>query len=65
MGNDEEAKRRRVESIHQEYTFDQVQANCGFPLLKAKEILTAPIPTEEELEVLRTQVDPNHHIIGR
>ena len=64
MGYDEETKRRRVESIHQGYTFDQVRANCGFPLLKAKKILTAPVPTEEELEILRTQVDPNRYIIG-
>ena len=65
MGNDEETKRMRMESIHQGYSFDQVQGNCGFPLLKAKEILTTPVPTEEELEILRTQVDPNRYIIGR
>ena len=65
MGNDEEIKRRRMESIHQGNTFDPVRANCGFPLLKAKEILTAPVPTEEELEILCTQVDPNRYIIGR
>ena len=65
MGYDEETKRMRVESIHQGYTFDQVQENCGFPLLKAKEILTTPAPAKEELEILRTQVDPNRYIIGR
>ncbi len=65
MGYDEETKRMRVESIHPGYTFDRVQEKCGFPLLKAREIFTTPAPTEEELEILRTQVDPNRYIIGR
>jgi glutaconate CoA-transferase subunit B len=65
MGNDGETKRMRMESIHQGNTFDQVRANCGFSLLKAKEILTTPVPAEEELEILRTRVDPNRYIIGR
>ena len=65
LGYDEETKRMRVESIHPGYDFNGVQENCGFPLLKAKEIFTTPAPTEEELEILRTQVDPNRYIIGR
>jgi len=55
----------RVESIHQGYTFEQVQENCGFPLLKAEEIIKTPPPTKDELENLRNQVDPNRYIIGR
>jgi glutaconate CoA-transferase subunit B len=65
MGNDEETERMRMESIHQGNTFDKVRANCGFSLLKGKEILTTPLPAEEELEILRTQVDPNRYLIGR
>jgi glutaconate CoA-transferase subunit B len=65
MGYDEKTKRMRVESIHQGYTFEQVQENCGFPLLKAEEIIKTPPPTKNELEILRNQVDPNRYIIGR
>ena len=65
MGYDEETKRMRIESIHQGYTLEEVQANCGFPLLKAKEIVKTPPPTEKELEILRSEVDPKRYIIGR
>jgi len=65
MGYDEKTKRMRVESIHEGYTFDQVQQNCGFPLLKAKDIAKTPSPTPMELEILRKEVDPLKLIIGR
>jgi glutaconate CoA-transferase subunit B len=65
MGYDEATKRMRVESLHEGSTLDQVQANCGFPLLKAKEIVKTPPPSKEELAILRNQVDPNRYIIGR
>ena len=47
------------------FSFDDVQKNCGFPLLKAESLQTTTPPTEEELRVLRTEVDPNRIIIGR
>ncbi|MFB3885277.1 MAG: CoA-transferase subunit beta [Thermodesulfobacteriota bacterium] len=65
MGYDEETKRMRVESIHAGFTFEQVQENCGFPLLKAEEIVKTPPPTVEELDILRSEVDPLRYIIGR
>jgi glutaconate CoA-transferase subunit B len=65
MGYDGKTMRMRVESIHQGFTFEEVQKNCGFPLLKAEKIVTTPAPTAEELRILRTEVDPNRYIIGR
>jgi glutaconate CoA-transferase subunit B len=65
MGYDQETKRMRVESIHEGYVFEQVQENCGFPLLKAPEIVKTPPPTAKELEILRQEVDPKGYIIGR
>ncbi len=65
MGYDPESKRMRVESIHKGYTFDEVQENTGFELLKAPEVVETPEPTEEELHLLRDEVDPNRYIIGR
>ncbi len=65
MGYDPESKRMRVESIHHGYTFENVQENCGFELLKAPEVGETPPPTEEELNILRTEVDPHRYIIGR
>jgi glutaconate CoA-transferase subunit B len=65
MGYDEKTKRMCVESTHPGFSFDDVQKNCGFPLLKAESLQTTTPPTEEELRVLRTEVDPNRIIIGR
>jgi glutaconate CoA-transferase subunit B len=65
MGYDPDSKRMRVESIHHGYTFEQVQENCGFELLKAPEVVETPPPSDEELEILRTEVDPHRYIIGR
>ncbi len=65
LGYDEETKRMRVESVHHGYTFKDVQDNTGFELLKAPQVLETPTPSEEELRILRTKVDPNRYIIGR
>jgi glutaconate CoA-transferase subunit B len=65
MGYDQATKRMCVESIHEGYTLEQVQQNCGFPLLKAKEIVKTPPPSARELEILRNVVDPQRLIIGR
>lgn len=65
MGFDGETGRMRLESIHPGCTEDQVRENCGFELLKAPEITTTPPPTDEELDLLRNEVDPHKYIIGR
>ena len=65
MGYDPETKRMRVESIHKGFTFDDVQENTGFELLKAPEVVETIEPEAEELRILREEVDPNRYIIGR
>jgi glutaconate CoA-transferase, subunit B len=65
MGYDPETKRMRAESIHKGFSFDDVQENTGFELLKAPEVVETPEPTAEELRILREEVDPNRYIIGR
>ena len=65
MGFDPDSKRLQVESIHKGFSFDDVQENTGFELLRAPEVVETPEPTDEELRLLREEVDPNHYIIGR
>jgi len=65
MGFDSETKRMRVESLHHGVTFDQVQENTSFELLKAPEIAETERPTAEELRILREEVDPHKYIIDR
>ncbi len=52
-------RRLRVESVHPGTTLEQVQAATGFPIEAADDLHETEPPTEEELEVLRTRVDPD------
>ncbi|MDD3718637.1 MAG: 3-oxoacid CoA-transferase [Actinomycetota bacterium] len=65
MGFDPESKRMRAESIHKGFSFDDVQENTGFELLKSPDLVETPEPTADELRLLREEVDPNRYIIGR
>jgi glutaconate CoA-transferase subunit B len=44
---------------------EDVQDNCGFELLRAPTITETKAPTEDELRILREEVDPYRYIIGR
>jgi len=65
LGYDEETCRMRVESLYPGVSLEQVKDNCGFELLVSDELEITPPPTEEELRVLREEVDPDGYIIGR
>ncbi|MBU2509804.1 3-oxoacid CoA-transferase [bacterium] len=65
MDFEPESKRMRVISINPEYSFNEVQDNCGFKLLKCKKIKKTQPPTEQELAILREEVDPYRYVIGR
>jgi glutaconate CoA-transferase subunit B len=65
LGYDDETCRMRIESLHPGVSVEQVQDNCGFELLKAKSLEITPPPTQEELRILREEVDPDGYIIGR
>jgi glutaconate CoA-transferase subunit B len=65
IGFDEETKRMKVESIHPAVTREEIQENTGFELLWAEDLETSEPPREEELRLLREEVDPLRYIIGR
>jgi len=65
MGYDDETCRMKVLSIHEGHTREEVIENTGFEMLFADDLQTTSPPTEEELTVLREQVDPAGVIIGR
>jgi glutaconate CoA-transferase subunit B len=46
-------------------TREQVAENTGFELLWAEPLGRTEPPTEEELRILRDEVDPYHYVIGR
>ena len=65
MGFAEETKRMQVESLHPNVTFEQVQENTSFEILRAAEVGETEPPREEELRILREEVDPFRYVIGR
>ncbi len=62
---DPTTKRMRVLSLHPGKTLEQVKAATGFELLVADGLTETPAPTESQLTILRTQVDPGRYILGR
>lgn len=65
MGFDDVTKRMQVESLHPNVSFDQVQSETGFELLRLDPLEVTPEPTTDQLECLRREVDPHRYIIGR
>jgi glutaconate CoA-transferase subunit B len=49
----------RVVSLHPGVSFDEVQAATGFPLLQAEGMGETPLPTEEQMAVIR-RMDPHN-----
>ena len=65
MDFEPESKRMRIVSINPGYVEKDVHDNCGFELLRAPKISETRAPSDEELRILREEVDPYRYIIGR
>ncbi len=65
LGYHDDTKRMEVVSLHPGIPLDQVLAATGFELGVRQPLGTTVPPTEAELEILRTEVDPHRYIIGK
>jgi glutaconate CoA-transferase subunit B len=65
MGYDAETCRMKVLSVHEGHTREEVAARTGFELLWADVVTTTAAPTDRDLAILRTEVDPRGYVIGR
>lgn len=66
MGFAEDTCRMQVLSLHPGVTLADVQAATGFELPAACDPLpVTPPPSDEQLEILRNDVDPHRYILGR
>ncbi len=65
LGFDDASKRMQVESLHPGVTLDEVQNCTGFELLTKSPITVTVEPEDEQLRILRDEVDPDRYIIGR
>ncbi len=65
MGYSKETCRMEVLSLHEGVAKETVIEKTGFELGFAEPLSTTPAPTDEELKVLREEVDPYRYVIGR
>ncbi|MGF1582259.1 MAG: CoA-transferase subunit beta [Gemmataceae bacterium] len=65
LGYHEQTKRMQVLSLHPGVSMEQVQENTGFPIGAIDEVGTTIPPSEEELRILKEEVDPEGYVIGR
>jgi glutaconate CoA-transferase subunit B len=55
---EEQSKRMRLSSVHPGVSVDQVRARTGFELVMPPTVAVTPLPTADELAILRRRVDP-------
>ena len=65
MGFDEKTKAMMIDSLHPGVDVDAVLSETGFELIVPSEIGRTEPPIEEELRILRDEVDPLKLVIGR
>lgn len=58
-----ESKRMRLIGLNPGVTVEQVRQNTGFELLIAERPFANPEPTDEQLRILREEIDPDHYYI--
>jgi glutaconate CoA-transferase subunit B len=64
FGFDPQSKRMRLEAIHPTSTLDDVLANMSFKPIVPDEIPTTELPSEEQLRLIREEIDPERMYAG-
>ena len=65
MGFDDETKRMKLISVHPGVTVEDVVENTGFELIIPDEVSETTPPTDEELRLLREEIDSAGIVIGK
>jgi glutaconate CoA-transferase subunit B len=60
-----DTKRMRVMTLHPGVELGRVKASTGFELHVAADLGHSPEPSDRELELLRTKVDPGRYLLGK
>ena len=65
MGFDEKTRAMRIDALHPGVDVEKVQSETGFELIVPDEIGRTEPPSDDELRLLRDEVDPLKLVIGR
>jgi len=59
LGFDRESHAATLLSVHPGVSVEAIIENTGFPLIVPETVLTTPLPTQEQLNILREEIDPS------
>jgi glutaconate CoA-transferase subunit B len=62
MDFEDETKQLRLKYLHPGVTVEQVVQNTGFDIIVPPRVESTPEPRPDELEILRTRIDPQGHL---
>jgi glutaconate CoA-transferase subunit B len=65
LGFHDESKEMMLLSVHPGVTVEEVVENTSFKLIIPDQVSTTQPPTEEELKILREEIDPSGIVIGK
>ena len=65
LGYHERTRRMQVLSLHPGVRLEQVYKATSFELGVQEPLAVTTPPTEEELHILRDEVDPHRYLLGR
>jgi len=65
MGFHEKTKQMKLLSMHPGVTVDQIEANTQFKIIIPEKVGFTKPPTEKELKILRTEIDPAGIVLRR
>lgn len=64
-GFDEETKRLKLISLHPGVSIDEVRQNSGFEIVIPDKVEISYMPSEEDLRILRQEIDPTGMVLGK
>jgi len=64
-GFDEETKRLKLIALHPGVSLEEVKENSSFEIIIPDKIGTSYMPTEEDLRILRQEIDPAGIVLGK
>lgn len=65
FGFDSKDEKMKLASLHPGVTAEDVRMNSGFEVDIPTDVHTTPVPSPEELRLLREEIDPQHVYIGK
>jgi glutaconate CoA-transferase subunit B len=64
-GFDDVTKKLKLVSIHPGVTKEQIKENSSFEIIIPDKVAISPEPTDEDLRILRKEIDPAGMVLGK